>query len=339
MNKKIAFSLLNLPFFGFDSLLSFANKEINRSLASSIYTPQVIIDKLAESKDISTATKALRRASDVDLLKFHAEKNSVKSIASLWNKLTPSYLLENKVKNGNRTEKLVSLLNPSLDKSFRDSYLTPSLVDEITNVGGSLGEGVIRATELVLTTDKFFQDPDKWSNLIKRAITYHPDCSAEVFDKIESSGFSNWKSSRNHPSRSNLDIYTLTLNQLINVRSSATDLLASIHQELNAESALEILNNDIYDVEPHVASRLVERFGIEIFSKTKPIAGTRVTSTAFKTPMMEFYRIVRALEISDYKKAIQPLSEASKDLWYEYFQMLEQWEQSPRELSFAVLKI
>lgn len=348
MNPLQILALLNLPRNGFDSLFKLNKLEVNKVLSTSIYTPQDIVNNLAKSNEVTLSTRALRRTDDVELLKKVSKKDSTKAIGALWNPLLPSDILEEKINSKNRTISFLSFIHPNTPSDLRESNLTPDVANLLTDIGGSLGEGVIRAYELVNSNKFIFDKPDIWPNLIKRAIISSPHCTTENFELIKKSGWSHWEQGRNLPQKFGVDINSLTIEELLSQDSTATDMLLVLNEKTTESDIIKLITKRRkLQIEPQVYSRIVERFGMELFVNSRLISDTRVISTAFRTPMFEsfrdFYKFSHTMTglnnnlVSELKECSATLSTPAQ--WELFLKLLPQWDGTPSQLVEVALKI
>lgn len=331
-------SLLKLPLQGYTSILKLKNEKFNRVLATSLHAPEVVVNELANSNSPMVSSKALRRSTDLELVNKIATGNSIKSIGALWNLNVSPEILEKQLDSENRTLAAIAYAHPHTPLEARKSKLTPELADKITDVGGALGEGVVRAMEITLNSPWLTEDPTIWPNLIKRAISNLPGTTKECLLEIKKSGWAGWKPAQAHPSKTGLDCSEMSPQELINIDSAASDLLAVGKQELTLDQAKILFDFRRNMPEPHVISRLVERFGMELFCGTYPIASTRVTSSSWRIPMIEYYDQFNKIEVQDYKLAVSILEE-NTHAWEIFLKLYSSWSGSVSDLARASLKL
>lgn len=331
-------SLLKLPLEGYSSILKLKNEKLNRALATSLHAPDTIVNELANSKSPMVSSKALRRSTDLELVNKIAAGNSVKAIGALWNPNVSPEILEEQLDSENRTIAAIAFAHCRTPLEVRKSKLTPVLADKITDVGGALGEGVVRAMEITLNSPWLSEDPTIWPNLIKRAISNLPGTTKECLLEIKNSGWSGWKPAQSHPSKSDLECKNMSALELIKIDSAATDLLAVKNLDLNLEQAKSLFDFRRNMPEPHIISRLVERFGMEVFCGTHPLASTRVTSSSWRVPMIEYYDQFKLIEVQDYQKGISILEE-NTPAWEIFLKLYNSWSGSVSDLAKASIKL
>ena len=337
MSLKVI-SLLKLPLEGYTSIIKLKNEQLNRVLATSLHTPESIVNELARSKNPMVSAKALRRSTEVALVNNVAEGNSVKSIGALWNPAVSPEILEEQLSSENRTIAAIAFSHPNTPLGARQEMLTPDLADKITDVGGALGEGVVRAMEITMNNSWLSENPSIWPNLIKRAFSNLPETTKETFAEIKKSGWSGWKPAQFHPAKTGVAYKDFSITQLIEVNSAATDLLLTKDPRLTFSEAQKLFDFRRNMLEPHVISRLVERFGMSVFCGTYALASTRVTSSSWRIPMIEYYSEFNKIESQDYEEAIELLGNSSS-AWETFLKLQSSWSGSMSELAMASLKI
>ena len=337
MSLKVI-SLLKLPLEGYTSIIKLKNEELNRVLASSLHTPEHIVNELANSKNPMISSKALRRATDVALVNNAARGNSVKTIGALWNPLVSPEILQEQLSSENRTIAAIAFSHPSTPLSSRQEKLNPDLADKITDVGGALGEGVVRAMEITMNNSWLSENPSIWPNLIKRAFSNLPESTKETFAEIKKSGWAGWKPAQFHPSKTGVDYKDCSVTELIEINSAATDLLLVKDPRLTFQEAQKLFDFKRNMLEPHVISRLVERFGMSVFCGTYALASTRVTSSAWRIPMIEYYSEFNKIESQDFEQAVELLNDSTK-AWDVFLKLHSSWNGSMSELAIASMHI
>ena len=331
-------SLLKLPLAGVESIIKLKNEKCNRALASSLHTPQDIVNELAQSKSTMVSSKALRRSNNTSLVNEVAKQNSIKSIGALWNPLVSSEILVQQLDSENRTLAAIAFAHPNTPLEIRKEKLTPELADKITDVGGALGEGVVRAMEIALNNPWLRDEPAKWPNLIRRALSNLPETTLSDFTSIKKAGWSGWKTSQFHPAKNGLDVKEYSPKALVAINSAATDYLAATHPDLTFKQAQDIFAFNRNMPEPHVVSRLVERFGMEIFYGTYALASTRVTSSAWRVPMIEYYQQFNKFDTQDTQAGLTILGDDHKG-WETFLKLYSNWTGSIKDLAIASLNI
>ena len=312
------------------------NKEQNRALATNVNTNAEIVNTLAASKDIVASSRALRHCTDLDLL--IKSTYGQRLIPSLWNPNHSPELLIKYLDDKDPGKAIVAFLNPSTPQNEIIKRLTPDKAESLVEIGGNVGDRVVRAYSLVIANPWMHHTPEVWSNTIRRAIAGSPELTIITSEKIRKAGWSGWDSHNLNPIKKGLDIKKLTVKELCKTGSSATDLEALRRSNFTLKDAKVITGFGRKDAEPHIIAKLVSMFGPACMTDLSFVAMTRINSAAWLNPTVSYCVKLTSAEIEDITKSISVM-EQSPENWATYFSLAKDWTNSLEDLAQAAVKI
>lgn len=318
------------------SIFTLKNKEQNRALATNQQTSEDIVNTLAASKDIVASSRALRHCTDTELLLKSTYGQRL--IPSLWNPNHNPELLVKYLDDKDPGKAIVAYLNPTTPQNEIIKRLTPKMAESLVEIGGNVGDRVVRAYSLVIANPWMHQTPEVWSNTIRRAIAGSPELTILNSEKIRKAGWSGWDSHNLNPIKKGLDIKKISVADLVKIGSSATDLEAINRSNFTLKDAKVITGFGRKDAEPHIIAKLVSMFGPACMTDLPFIAMTRINSAAWLNPTVNYCVKLSNEAINDLAKSINYM-EKSPDSWSTYFSLAKDWTNSLEELAHAAVKI
>jgi hypothetical protein len=306
-------ALLDLPKEGQEALFECKKLNIIRALASNS-SNMAIMDRLALSNDYATKLKALRFTENQDIIIDNLGVESNKSFTFYRNpKIAPTELVK-ALSAVNHQTNLAGFTNPSTPEFERKSALTPALAESMVEIGGNVGDRVVRAYALVDANSFILERAGDWSATIRRAIAGLPGLTEEQSNLIRKAGWSGWVSHNKHPLKKKIKMESIPTSDLVKIGSSATDLEAIMRKDFSFAYAREIVSRRVDDAEPNVIAKIVSIYGIKVLAEIGYIAGTRIKSSAWLDPKIAYcqkldYEMITSLELA------RDILGNSKDNW------------------------
>ena len=328
-------ALLNLSLEGEQALYESKKPAIRRALASNCNINPDLMNLLAKSKDVSTSLKALKFCTDQEILNNLENHKGLKELSLYRNINLDSTLLDNALTSINHQIRLAAYTNPSSSYTQRQANLTPAMAEEMVEIGGNVGDRVVRAYALVESNPFMVATAKNWSNTIRRAIAGQPQLTSETSASIRTAGWSGWESHKRHPLKKGIDITKIPTDELPSYGSSATDLEALTRADFSYKQAREIMLRRYPDAEPNVIAKIVNRYSVAVLGDIGFIAGTRLKSSAWLNPVVQYGEKLSTALVEDLEKA-QLLLNTNSEAWQTFIKLYPEWEASAEELAKVV---
>jgi hypothetical protein len=243
--NKTTIAAMRLPLVA-QNVLASAGPECRSVLAASPHTDTGLLAALCRDRIPGIRRFAYLRTDDVDLLRDELSRPSAGLCTpyAARNPSAPADLLAHATRNPQVQTALGAYLNPSTPEDAR-RRLTPERATEITDVGGSNHDRVVRAHELVVNNPWMLDTPDAWDGNVRRALAGLPQATAEHLEIIRKVGRSGGSAVRRHPvlraefgQRSPQEWGT---HELARIGGAAVDLMVLRRDDFDATAAMLVL--------------------------------------------------------------------------------------------------
>lgn len=342
-NELIA--LVPLPVDAELEILSSGPLALRDTLASSPFLSDPAATMLLSARRPLSQWRAIRRINDSDRLEHYIHRGSAaRATAAARNPAAPAAALSSALRSDVDSVVLAALVNSSTPASDRCKIATPTTVDRLVNVGGSLGHSVIRAAEVVLHNQWMASTPERWDGATQRAIACSPDTPIPALIRLHEVSRFGGKFLRTHPLFRNesttWDDYTT--DDLLGYENPAADLQAMRREDFSLIHAKVMLSRVSHPVEPQVLARILARFGFAACSGVpqRPFSGTRIGAAQWTTPCAEFLERgpLWVAQLDEVVAAVEDLG-TDRDRWSSFLTLLPTWQLSLVQLVTAAHRL
>jgi hypothetical protein len=343
--NKTTIAAMRLPLVAQRILVS-AGPECRSVLAASPHTDTELLATLCRDKTPGTRRFAYLRTDDVDLLREELSRQTAGLCTqyAARNLLAPADLLVNTLGNAQTQTALGAYLNPATPEDAR-RRLTPARATELTDVGGSNHDRVVRAHELTVNNPWMLETPDVWDGNVRRALAGLPQATAEHLESIKKAGRSGGSAVRQHPALraefSERTPHEWETHELARIGGAAVDLMVLQRPDFDAEVAEIILGFGAKpESEPHIIGRILNRFGAEALSAAilpsmLRCSGTRYNAASWVAPVMGFLTFDMTLQWPGLREAFIRLGD-DRPAWETFLSLIGgSWHGSPLEAAEA----
>jgi hypothetical protein len=316
-------ALTSLPHAGQLQVARTTSAPVRRALAANPFTAGDIIDRLTADPDTTTARRAVARTHDPEIIARYAKK-SPGTPAPYRNPNAPVALLTAALTSPVGAVRLAAMLNPSTPRDLVRQHLTLAEARDLTDVGSSLGERVVRAHELVIANPWMLDHAGAWTPNLRRALANLPQLAPEHAAEIRQAGWSGWESHKRHPIHLGHDLTRMTVAELLAAESCATDLELCRRPDLTLIAAHTVIRRETRPAEPHIIARLATRFGAAAVTLPHQLAGTRIRSAAWSAPIVAEAATVDDHTLTDAQHAVTHLGDDER-AWEAFWALIPDW--------------
>lgn len=337
--RLIHVALMALPLEGQHQLARNPEWRVRCSLAASTLTNIEIINTLAHDPELKVRREAWVRTTDLDLIAGvlqNARKGKagvpIETMYATRNLGALGDLLAEALKSTNKEVTLAAYCNPSTPERSRRGLLSAPIAAAMTATGRHQDDRVIRANELVLA-NPWMADPEDWRNwsaIVRRAFA----ASTEATKYAKGAG-------RLAAHKNNVSI-----EDMVNLNWVAEDIDTINRDNFTYDEARQMLNRDGRRITvPHVAGRLVNKFGVPVLCDTKfgvhASINNMYPTIAWLAPVLHWYCIggvVGYPDPVDTINAIKTLGDEPKR-WEMFINLLPHWHGTLSEAAEASDKL
>jgi hypothetical protein len=311
------------------------DSKIREALASSIHLTAQTALNLTKDPEHRIRHLAYRKVEDTTLLTSSYDKaaNCCRAVLARNPHLDTESLVV-ALNSEHRETVLSALINPASPEAERRK-LTLCKVIQLTNVAGPLGNRVVRSHEVLIKNPWLREYISDFPNMLRRAAFSLDDLNLDEYNTLVASGWSRFKDL--HPLSTSIDMLKTPIEELADIGSPAIDLWIAQNPRTTIDQArLLITRNWTKRVEPHVLSRLFQRFGSAYLTvqNSRDHADTRINSAAWLEPSVTYYPKLR----NDWGLSLKEMALTSHDLaddpnaWQMLVTLDESWHGTMHEL-------
>jgi hypothetical protein len=343
--NKTTIAAMRLPLVAQRILVS-AEPECRSVLAASPHTDTELLASLCRDKTPGIRRFAYLRTDDVELLREELSRQTAGLCTpyAARNPLAPADLLVHTLGSTQTQAALGAFLNPSTPEDAR-RRLTPARATELTDVGGSNHDRVVRAHELVVNNPWMLETPDAWDGNVRRALAGLPQATAEHLERIKKAGRSGGSAVRRHPAlRAEFSERTpqeLGTHELARIGGAAADLMVLHRPDFDSQAAEIILGfGEKPEPEPHIIGRILNRLGaealsVEVLPSMLRCSGTRYNAASWVAPIMGFLTFDMTLQWPGLREAFTRLGD-DRPVWETFLSLIgTSWHGTPLEAAEA----
>lgn len=323
------FALNAIPLPGQQILANHPDHNIRAALASSPLTQVDIINTLITDKHATVRTPAFARTTNTDLLIDVIKRTEIGlgcAERAATNPLVPVDMLVKLLNDKHVNMALRAYCNPSTPQEAKQQ-LSPERAKELVE-SGSAGAGyIVRAHELVIANPWMITNVTQWGGSIRRAIAGMPEVTKETLDAVYKAGLAGRNDAASHPAYTGIDIYALTIAELLATNSVAGDTLALMKPELTWNDACEMLvrTANRHYLSPHIIGRLANKYGAPIFgAESYSIPKTKMHASNWIAPVMTYVWNMPTNMEQDAVAATQIIGNNVRT-WQTFLALLPEW--------------
>ncbi len=348
--RKLIIAAMRLPLTGQRVLALDADPACRTALAASPHTGPEALADLVRDKVPGVRRFAFLRTEDTGLLREELDRPSsgLCTPYAARNPLAPVELLVKALNSPHPQTALGAYVNPSTPEAER-RRLTPARATEMTHVGGSNHDRVVRAHELAVNNPWMLERPDSWDGNVRRALAGLPQATGEHLALIARAGRAGGAALRRHPAVHkdfrDRSPELWSTNELASIGGPATDFLAICRPDFDTDSARHIIKRmGRNEAEPHIIGRIVTRFGPEVLVTDMLPAlviwsGTRYKAASWVAPVMGFLTFDMPLHWAAMRTAFARLGD-DRQVWETFLSLMnESWHGTPEEAAEAALSL
>ena len=316
--------------------------KIREALASSTHLTAQTALELTKDPEHRVRHLAYRKVEDTNLLTTAYGKAANCCRANIArNPHLDTTSLTQALGSEHRETALSALINPTTPEAERRA-LTMCHIVRLINVGDPVGNRVVRSHEVLITNPWLRQHIASFPNMLRRAAYALADLTVDEHQTLIKAGWSRFK--HLHPLSTSIDVTTTPIQELAEIGSPAIDLWIAQNPATTLAQAQTLVTRDwTKRVEPHVLSRLFQRFGSAYLSvpNTRDHADTRINSAAWLEPSVAYYGTLR----NDWGLSRKEMALTRHDLqddpaaWQMLISLDESWHGTMHELVQAAQRL
>jgi hypothetical protein len=320
--------------------------ELITRIAASTHLHPSVANRLLAGPDLRVRTPAALVADDIDLVAGHASGSHPNgsprpvgtTVRALMNPVCPTAQLEDALAGPEPRYTAGAAINPRSPLAARKAALTPERVRLITHVGGSTGDGNVRAAALVRTNPWMADTPGAWDPRTQRALLQLPDLPAEAFEELRPI-IKRTPSEWSHPSLTGIDVTSASIAELQAMGFQVADWELVNRPEATARQLSEWLENRQAirkSVEWSIVAACVARYGPAV--ATGSMSDTRMSAAAWLVPAAEDAGL---FTLDDDAAASRAAAALGPDLpaWETYMTLAGDWHQGADDLLAAAIAL
>lgn len=345
--NKLVLAAMPLPLTAQRILAADRDPAVRTALAASPHTDSSVLATLARDKVPGVRRFAYLRIDDVDLLREELSRKDpgLCTPYAARNPLADPNLLTRSLASPSPQTALGAYTNPATPEDSRRG-LTPVRALEISSVGGSNHDRVVRAHELTLNNRWMLEDAGTWDGNVRRALAGLPDATEEHLTAILAAGRSGAEAIRRHPIRlGGVPAADRSTVDLAGLGGAAADVAAMERADFDADIARTVIRRRHTALaEPHVIGRITNRFGADVLElESLPAivlwSGTRFKAAAWVAPILGFLTFDMPTLWNRMRPALTLLGD-DRPSWETFLRLVDDtWEGTPEEAAQAALNL